>query len=93
MRLCAGGMMVQARQTVAIDPMNGMITSYLASKKGQEMIRSYMSSPEGQKMIGDYIATPQGKKTLLQALPCIVESLQLSPEIQAAVAQKLEERS
>jgi hypothetical protein len=73
--------------------MKGMITSYLASQKGQEMIQSFMSSPEGQKIICDYIATPQGKQTLQQLLPCILEGLHLPPEIQAAVAQKIQERS
>jgi hypothetical protein len=78
---------------MAIDPMRGMISSYLASPKGQEMIQNYMSSPEGQKAICDYIATPQGKNTLRQILPCILDGLQLSPEIRDAVTRKIRESS
>jgi hypothetical protein len=73
--------------------MKGMISSYLASPKGQEMIQSFMASPEGQKVICDYIATPQGKKTLRQILPCVLEGLNLPQEIQVAVAQKIKELS
>jgi hypothetical protein len=73
--------------------MNGMISSYLASPKGQEMIQSFMSSPEGQKIICDYIATPNGKKTLRQLLPCILDGLHLPPEILVAVEQKIQEHS
>ena len=74
----------------AIDPMKGMISSYLASPKGKEMIQNYLSSPEGQKVICDYIATPEGKKTLKQILPCILESLPLSPDIRALVLKNSE---
>lgn len=74
----------------AIDPMGGMISSYLTSPGGKEMIQSYLSSPEGQKVICNYLATPDGKKTLKKILPCILENLPLSPEIRALVIKNSE---
>lgn len=74
---------------MAIDPMKGMISSYLGSPGGQEMIRNYLSSPEGQKAICDYMRTPQGNITLQQILPCILDSLQLSPETRETVMNDL----
>jgi hypothetical protein len=74
----------------AIDPMGGMISSYLASPGGKEMIRNYLSSPEGQKVICDYIATPEGKTTLKKILPCILDNLPLSPEIRTLVIKNSE---
>jgi len=70
---------------MALDPMKGMIASYLASPKGQEAIQNYLSSPEGKKAICDYIQTPQGKQTVQEILPCIVETLRLSPEARKIV--------
>jgi len=75
---------------VAIDPMNGMISSYLASPKGQEMIKGYMASTEGRKSICNYLATPEGKQTLQQILPCILEGLNLSPETRARITGDLQ---
>ena len=50
-------------QNVAtIDPMKGMITSYIATPQGQEMIRDYLSSPEGQKAICEFVNTPRAEQ-------------------------------
>jgi hypothetical protein len=76
---------------MALDPMKGMIASYLASQKGKETIQSYLSSPEGKKAICDYLATPQGTVTLQQILPCILDSLNLSPETRACVIKNIAE--
>ena len=76
---------------MALDPMKGMIASYLASEKGKEMIQGYLSSPEGQKAICDYLATPQGKVTLQQILPSILECLNLSSETRACVIKNIAE--
>jgi hypothetical protein len=81
---------IQRHTMAAIDPMRGMISSYLASPTGKEMIRNYLSSPEGQKVICDYIATSEGKKTLKKILPCILNNLPLSPKIRALVMEKSE---
>jgi len=76
---------------MALDPMKGMIASYLASPNGQETIRNYLSSPEGQKAICDYIATPEGSITLHQILPCVLDSLCLSLETREAVMKNIAE--
>lgn len=76
---------------MALDPMKGMIASYLASPKGKETIQNYLSSPEGQKAICEYLATPQGNVTLQQILPCILDSLHLSPETRACVIKNIAE--
>jgi hypothetical protein len=76
---------------MALDPMRGMIASYLASPNGQETIRNYLSSPEGQKAICDYISTPQGTVTLQQILPCIFDTLHLSPETRETVMKNITE--
>ena len=55
-----------------VDPMKGMITSYLASPQGQEMIRNYLSSPEGHKAICEFVATPKGRAVMKQVLPDIL---------------------
>jgi hypothetical protein len=75
----------------AIDPMKGMISSYLASPKGKEMIENYLSSPEGQKAICDYLATQQGKKTVRQILPSILDALHLSQETRLHLIRELSE--
>ncbi|MCK9581510.1 MAG: hypothetical protein M0Q92_13830 [Methanoregula sp.] len=75
----------------AIDPMKSMISSYLASPKGQEMIQGYLSSPEGQKAICDYIMTPPGNRTLRQILPVICDGLNLSPQTREAVMKNIAE--
>lgn len=76
---------------MALDPMKGMIASYLASPNGKETIRNYLSSPEGQKAICEYIATPAGNITLQQILPCILDNLHLSSETREAVMKNIAE--
>lgn len=76
---------------MALDPMKGMIASYLASPNGKVTIQNYLSSPEGRKTICDYLATPQGKVTLQQILPCILDSLHLSSETRACVIKNIAE--
>jgi hypothetical protein len=70
---------------MALDPMKGMIASYLATPKGKETIQNFLSSPEGQKVISEYLATPQGNVTIQQIFPCILECLHLSPGAQETV--------
>ena len=76
---------------VTIDPMKGMITSYLASPPGQEMIRNYLSSPEGQKTICEFVATPKGREAMKQVLPYLLGSMPLPRDLQLAVTGKLKE--
>lgn len=78
---------------MALDPMKGMITSYLASPQGRETVKNYLSSPEGTKAICEYIATPQGKETIRQLLPCILDALSLSPEIRGLVVKNQKDRN
>ena len=81
----------EPKNMVTIDPMKGMITSYLASPQGQEMIRDYLSSPEGQKAICEFVTTPKGREAMKQILPSILSCLYLPPDLQSAVALKLKE--
>jgi hypothetical protein len=74
-----------------IDPMKGMITSYLSSPQGQEMIRDYLSSPEGQQAICKFVTTPEGKETMKKVLPSILGCMSLPRDLLAAVNQKLKE--
>lgn len=74
-----------------MDPMKGMITSYLASPQGQEMIRNYLSSPEGQKAICEFVTTPKGREAMKQVLPGILRCMSLPRDLQSAVARKLKE--
>jgi len=76
---------------VTIDPMKGMITSYLASPQGQEMIRDYLSSPEGQKAICEFVTTPKGREAMKQVLPGILSCLSLPRDLLSEVAKKLKE--
>jgi hypothetical protein len=80
-----------AQNVVTIDPMKGMITSYLASLQGQEMIRNYLSSPEGQKAICEFVTTPKGREVMKQVLPSILGCLCLPADLQSAVVRKLKE--
>lgn len=74
-----------------MDPMKGMITSYLASPLGQEMIRNYLSSPEGHKAICEFVATPKGREVMKQVLPDILNCMSLPQDLQSAVIGKLKE--
>jgi hypothetical protein len=74
-----------------MDPMKGMITSYLASPQGQEMIRNYLSSPEGQKAICEFVTTPKGRQAMKQVLPGILSCLHLPHDLQVEVARTLKE--
>jgi hypothetical protein len=74
-----------------VDPMKGMITSYLASLQGQEMIRNYLSSPEGHKAICEFVATPKGRVVMKNVLPDILACMSLPRELQGEVVQKLKE--
>ena len=76
---------------VTIDPMKGMITSYIATPQGQEMIRDYLSSPEGQKAICEFVTTPKGRAAMKQVLPSILGCMSLPRDLQLAVNQKLKE--
>jgi hypothetical protein len=71
---------------MALDPMKGMIASYLASPKGQETVKNYLASPEGKRAICEYLNTPAGKETVRELLPCIIDALPLTPEGRAAIA-------
>jgi hypothetical protein len=76
---------------VTIDPMKGMITSYIASPQGQEMVREYLSSPEGMRTICEFVNTPKGRETMKQVLPSVLSCMSLPPEIQEAVTSALKE--
>ena len=52
-----------------IDPMGGIVTSYLKSPQGQEMIRNYLSTPEGQQAICEFATSPKGREVMKQVLP------------------------
>jgi hypothetical protein len=74
-----------------VDPMKGMITTYLASPQGQEMIRNYLSSPEGQKAICEFVATPKGRQAMKQVLPGILSCLHLPMGLQEEIIRTLKE--
>jgi hypothetical protein len=73
--------------------MKGMITSYLASPKGQEMIQGFLSSPEGQRAVCEFFATPQGRKTLQQILPRLLDCVQFPPDVRNSVIKSLNDLS
>ena len=77
---------------VQLDCMQGMITGYCASPKGQEAIKKYLSSPEGQKTIDAYLATPGGKEMgqllLLRALDGLDLPAAVKAEIRSALSEK-----
>jgi hypothetical protein len=78
--------------TLALDPMKGMITSYLASPQGKETVKNYLSSPEGTKAICEYMATPAGKETVRHLLPCILDALPLTPETRNLIAKSIQDQ-
>lgn len=84
---------MQKWYTLALDPMKGLIGSYLASPQGRETVKNYLSSPEGTKAICEYIATPQGKETVRQLLPCILDALPLTPEVRGLVVKNIQDRN
>lgn len=75
----------------SIDPMKGIITSYLASPPGQKMIQDYLSSPEGKKGICEFTSTKRGRETMKEVLPSILSCLCLPADLQSTVTQKLKE--
>ena len=76
---------------ITIDPMKGMITSYIASPQGQEMVREYLTSPEGMRTICEFVNTPKGRETMKQVLPSVLSCMSLPPDIQSAVTRALKE--
>lgn len=78
---------------MALDPMKGMIASYLASPQGKQSVNSYLASPEGKRLICEYLATPQGKETVRTILPCILDALDLSAEDRARIAESVQKRT
>ena len=76
---------------ITIDPMKGMITSYIASPQGQEMVREYLASPEGMRTICEFVNTPKGRETMKQVLPSVLSCMSLPLEIQEAVTRALRE--
>ena len=76
---------------IIIDPMKGMITSYLASPLGQETVREYLASPEGQRVMCEFVNTPKGRETMKQVLPSILSCMSLPPDLQSEVARTLKE--
>lgn len=74
-----------------IDPMKGMITSYIATPPGQEMVREYLASPEGKRAICEFTNTPKGREAMKQVLPDILSCLHLPPALQSEVARTLKE--
>ena len=76
---------------MAIDPMKGMITAYIATPQGREMVQEYLSSPEGKRAICEFVNTPKGRDAMKQVLPDILSCLSLPRDLQALVIQKLKE--
>ena len=76
---------------IPIDPMKGMITSYIASPQGQETVREYLASPEGQRVICEFVNTPKGREAMKQVLPYILSCMSLPPDLQSEVARTLKE--
>jgi hypothetical protein len=81
----------KSKGDINVDPMKGIITSYLASPQGQEMIRNYLSLPEGQKAICEFVTTPKGREAMKQVLPGILGCMSLPPDLQSEVARTLKE--
>lgn len=76
---------------MAIDPMKGMITAYIATPQGREMVQEYLSSPEGKRAICEFVNTPKGRESMKQVLPDILSCLSLPRDLQELVIQKLKE--
>jgi hypothetical protein len=76
---------------MAIDPMKGMITSYIETSQGREMVQEYLSSAEGRRAICEFVNTPKGRETMKQVLPDILSCLSLPRDLQVEVIQKLKE--
>ena len=74
-----------------IDPMGGIVTSYLKSPQGQEMIRNYLATPEGRQAICEFATSPKGRETMKQVLPGILSCMSLPRDLQLEVARKLKE--
>lgn len=77
---------------VQLDCMQGMITGYITSPKGQETIRNYLATPEGKKTMETYLATPQGREMARIILSRALEGLNLPAEIKGQVLAAVEEK-
>lgn len=74
---------------MALDPMKGMIASYLASPKGQETLNAYLSSPEGQKAICEYVATRKGSETMKKILPHLLACVLFTPDERESLVRSI----
>jgi len=78
---------------VQLDCMQGMITGYITSPKGQETIRNYLATPEGKKTMDAYLSTPQGQEMARIILSRALDGLNLPAEVKgqvlAAVGEKM----
>lgn len=71
------------------DCMQGIITGYLASPKGQQALQNYLASPEGKATIDAYLATPGGQK-MAQLLLCrALDSLEIPEEAKGVLRTAL----
>jgi hypothetical protein len=65
--------------------MGGAVSSYLATPEGQEAAKKFLASPDGIAMLKGFIATPDGQKAMISLLPALLDVLNISPEIKAAI--------
>ena len=75
----------------ALDGIQGMVASYLASPRGQEAIRSFLSSPQGQEAIDTYLSTPEGQQMARLLLGRALDSLKISEDIKNQIRTALAE--
>jgi hypothetical protein len=61
-----------------IDPMGGIVTSYL-------------KSPQGQQAICEFATSPNNRETMKQVLPGILSCMSLPQDLQVEVARRLKE--
>ena len=77
---------------VQLDCMQGMITGYVASPRGQEAIRNFLSSPEGKKTINTFLSTPEGQEAARLVLSRALDGLDLPADVRATVLSAVEEK-
>ncbi len=72
-----------------LDCMQGMITCYLASPKGQQAVRDYLTSSDGQAAVDAYLATPGGQQMARLLLARSLDGLDLPGDVKDLVKQAL----
>jgi hypothetical protein len=75
----------------ALDGIQGMVASYLASPRGQEAIRSFLSSPQGKEAIDAYLSTHEGQQMARLLLGRALDSLNIPEQVKDQIRTALAE--